>query len=639
MPQRVSNASHLNSTRKPLRRNAYLDTGIFLAMLAFMARVIPIFAAAALSTLPVLAQEAPVPPIDTSNKQAVVDAYRAYYLTSEGTGLVWTGGSWDPANPGTINEQFRTENLRRLNWVRAMAGLPGNVIFDATLNAKCQAGALMISKANNFPPYSGAPTDWPAYSPDGSQGCQNSNLSAGSTFAADSRSAISSFVNEALDNVGHRWWFLRPGLSRSGIGAVPPSDIVTPNDFRFNSGYTVWVATAGPTSSLAPVVAWPPAGYFPAGAEMPIRWSFFLDAADFTNATVTMSKNGSNLATEITARLPAGSDSGIVWRVPADLTSDGRYSLGKSGDTYSVSVGGIVSGGQSRSFIYTVSLIEANASKLINISTRLRVETGDNVGIAGFVVQGDKPRRVIVRALGPSLTAAGVADALANPTLALRNASNELVVQNDDWQTQTPAARGVELLSVSDTGLAPSNPREAAVAVTLQPGAYTTVVSEAGGGMGVALVEVYDLDVPLVESRAVNVSTRGKVGIGDNVMIGGFVIGGSIGTPDRVTNGVFVDGTARPVNVIVRALGPSLTAAGVSGVLTDPMLEIRDATGTLVTSNWHFRSDPAVPAGLVPSDSREVVIARRLMPGAYTAVVRGKNGATGVALIEAYEVP
>lgn len=598
----------------------------------------------------VAAQEAPVPAIDTTSKQAVVDAYRTYYMTSANAPLVWTGGSWSPANPGTINDQFRADNLRRLNWFRAMVGLPGNVVFDATLNAKCQAGALMISAANNFPPYSSEiPTSWPAYSPDGAAGCQSSNLGVGGAFG-NGVSLIDGFVNEALPSVGHRWWFLRPGLVRSGLGAVPESSTITDGDYRYNSGQTIWVTSAGPTASPAPVVAWPAAGYHPLGTGFlnggtmdyqlaPSLWSVFLDAADFSTATVTVKKNGSAIDAVVTTRLPAGSDSGIVWKLPSDLSQATSQPLTLPGDVYDVTVAGIQTGGQSRTITYTVRMIDANSSKLINISTRLRVETGDNVGIAGFVVSGDKPRRVVIRALGPSLAAAGVTGTLSNPSFIVRNGANEVVAQNDDWQTQTPAARGAELQSLIGTGLEPTNPREAAVAVTLQPGAYTAVVAGVSGEMGVALVEVYDLDVPLIESRAVNVSTRGKVGAGDNALIGGFVVGGSTGTADTVVNGRFTPGSQVPTKVIVRALGPSLAAAGVTGTLTDPVLEIRDATGALVTSNWKFRADPAVPAGLVPTDSREVVVARTLMPGAYTAVVRGKNGATGVALVEAYEVP
>ena len=595
-----------------------------------------------------------MPPIDTTSKQAVVDAYRSYYMTSATAPLVWSGGSWDPARPGTINEDFRTDNLRRLNWFRAMAGLPGNVVFDAAFNAKCQAGALMISAANNFPGYGDIPSNWPAYSTDGADGCRNSNLSSGGT-PGNGVSTIDGYFTESLDTAGHRWWLLRPGLVRSGLGVVPASNSLTPGDYRYNEGDTIWVASAGPTASPAPVVAWPPAGYFPLGVAFesgsnaqgastgyvyqmaPRRWSVFLDAADFSNAVVTMKKNGAAIETAVTTRLPSGADSGIVWKLPAELVATEPSPLAKHGDVYDVTVAGVQAGGQSRTITYTVRMIDSNASKLINISTRLRVETGDSVGIAGFVVQGEKPRRVVIRALGPSLTAAGVAGALSNPSFRVMNAANELVAQNDDWQTQSPAARGAELQSLVGTGLEPRNPREAAVAITLQPGAYTAVVSGVGGEMGVSLIEVYDLDVPLVESRAVNVSTRGKVGTGDNVLIGGFVVGGSLGTGDSVVNSRFFSGTQRPSKVIVRALGPSLAAAGVTGVLSDPVLEIRDATGALVTSNWNFRADPAIPAGLVPTDAREVVVARTLMPGAYTAVVRGKNGATGVALVEAYE--
>ena len=577
---------------------------------------------------PAVAQEAPVPPIDTTSRQAVVDAYRSYYLASMGTQLVWTGGSYKPTAPGTINEQWRIEALRRLNWYRAMAGLPGNVVFAADLNAKCQAGALMVSAGRDYPGYDSIPTTWPCYTPEGADGCRASNLLVGAT-SNTFYSVQDGFINEADFAVGHRWWFLRPGFAHSGVGAVPNSA-----DFTVPGGLAVWVTSAGSTPAPAPWVAWPPPGYFPVdpfrpgtnfrenNKAMPSLWSLFLDAADFGTATVAIKKNGQSIPADVTARLPAGGDSGMVWILSQDRGS-GNSALGLPGDIYEATVSGIMVGGVERSYSWTVRAFDADASKLINVSTRLRVETGEGVGIAGFVVQGDKPRRVVVRALGPSLSAAGVSDGLANPTLSLRDAANQLVVQNDDWQTQAPGARGAELLPLGQTGFAPSNAREAAVAVALAPGAYTAVVSGASGETGVALVEVYDLDPQSVESRAVNVSTRGRVQTGDNVMIGGFVVAG--GTRSR--------------NVVVRALGPSLTAAGVSGALADPMLEVFDARGQRMALVDDFDPATATELGaLKPTDSREAAIKLTLVPGAYTAVVRGKGAAAGVALVEAYEV-
>ena len=259
------------------------------------------------------------------------------------------------------------------------------------------------------------------------------------------------------------------------------------------------------------------------------------------------------------------------------------------------------------------------ATRLTNLSTRLRVETGDNVAIAGFVVSGSASKRVLVRALGPSLAAGGVANVLANPALELRSADGTLLSANDNWQ-------GSQSAEITATGRAPGDARESALIATLAPGAYTAIMRGADGGVGVGLIEVYDLDAAVVTTKAVNVSTRGRVATGDDVMIGGFVIGGS--------------STRR---MVVRALGPSLAAAGVAGTLSDPSVEIRDARGTLITSNDNWQSGGQVTTlqslGKAPSDPREAALVVTLNPGAYTAIVRGANGTTGVALVEVYEAP
>ncbi|MBS0658767.1 MAG: hypothetical protein JSR82_11045 [Verrucomicrobia bacterium] len=252
--------------------------------------------------------------------------------------------------------------------------------------------------------------------------------------------------------------------------------------------------------------------------------------------------------------------------------------------------------------------------RLINLSTRLRVETGDQVAIAGFVVGGSGSKRVLVRALGPSLTAAGVTGALADPTLQLADAQGATLASNDQW-AETQAA------GINATGLAPGSATESAILTTLAPGSYTAIVRGAGATTGIGLVEVYDLDLP-ADSYPINVSTRGVVGTGDAVMIAGFVVKGA----DSKT-------------VVVRAIGPSLTAAGVSGALSDPSLELYNAAGTLVqqNDNWADTQSAALTAaGLAPANARDAALIATLAPGAYTAVIRGVGGATGVALAEVY---
>ncbi len=254
--------------------------------------------------------------------------------------------------------------------------------------------------------------------------------------------------------------------------------------------------------------------------------------------------------------------------------------------------------------------------RLINISTRLRVETGDNVAIAGFVVGGTGPKKVLVRALGPGLTAFGVQGVLADPRLDLANSQGTILASNDSWKATQQA-------EITASGFKPSFDVEPAIVATLTPGAYTAIVRGAGTSTGVAIVEVYDLDLP-ADSYPLNVSTRGVVQSGDNVMIGGFVVKGS-----------------KPKKVIVRAIGPTLANFGVRGPLLDPQLSLVDGTGATIASNnnWRDTQEAEIQATrFVPSDDREAAIVRTLNPGTYTAIVSGVAGTTGVALVEVYDL-
>jgi hypothetical protein len=250
---------------------------------------------------------------------------------------------------------------------------------------------------------------------------------------------------------------------------------------------------------------------------------------------------------------------------------------------------------------------------LDNLSTRIFVQTGENVMIGGFIVRGDQPKRVVLRAIGPSLAAAGVKGALLHPLLEVRNSAGRLVATNGGWHSG-----GAEELSA--LGLAPTDTREAALVITLPAGSYSVAVRGKGATKGVGLFELYNLD--RTQGSLPNISTRGRVGIGDQVMIGGFIIGGNKGS-----------------KVIVRALGPSLTAHGVSDTLQDPTLELYDSDGTLVAKNDNWRSNQQtaiIISTIPPTDGREAAIVATLAPGAYSAIVRGHNGSTGVALFEVY---
>jgi len=258
----------------------------------------------------------------------------------------------------------------------------------------------------------------------------------------------------------------------------------------------------------------------------------------------------------------------------------------------------------------------------VNLSTRLPTQTGQNVLIGGFIISGSVPKTVIVRAIGPSLTALQVPGALPDPTLELHDA-NGVIAFNDNWRDTQEAA-------IIASGHAPSNDLESAILVTLAPGAYTAIVQGAGNTTGNALVELYDLD-PTAPVQLVNISTRGFVGTVNDVMIAGFIIGSGLGV-----NG---DGS---VNVVVRAIGPSLAQQNVTGTLQNPNLALYDQNGTqfAFNENWKDTQQAAIQAtGRAPSDDREAAILVALPAGAYTAIVRGNGGTTGVALVEVFVVP
>ncbi len=249
-----------------------------------------------------------------------------------------------------------------------------------------------------------------------------------------------------------------------------------------------------------------------------------------------------------------------------------------------------------------------------NISTRLSVGTDDNVLIGGFIVTGTGDKNVLVRAIGPSLGAAGVMGALADPTLELHDQSGAIIASNDNW-------KDTQQSEIEGTTIPPTDSKESAILRRLTPGAYTAIVRGKSNGTGVGLVEAYGLDGT---ATLANISTRGFVQTGDNVMIGGFIV---------------LDTGAGATDMIVRAIGPSLN--GVTGALADPVLELHDSNGVLVASNdnWMGTQKSEIEAtGLAPTDDRESAIVENLAAGAYTVVVQGKNGTTGIALIEAYNL-
>ena len=273
----------------------------------------------------------------------------------------------------------------------------------------------------------------------------------------------------------------------------------------------------------------------------------------------------------------------------------------------------------SQSFAVTVV---TNPVHLANISTRAVVGTGDDALIGGFIVRGDTAKRVAVRALGPSLAGVGITDFLPDPTLEIHDSTGATIAANDNWQD---AANSQEVI---DAGIAPTEPNEATVLVTLPTSStglgYTAVVRGASGGSGVGLVEVYDLDSG-PGSSVLNISTRSDVQTGDNVLIGGFI--------------VFGEGSQQ---VLVRAIGPSL-AGSVSDPLADPTLTLYDSEGTQIDFNDNWQESPnaeeIVASTIPPNDPNESAILQTLASGGYTAIVRGTDSvATGTALVEVYAI-
>lgn len=268
--------------------------------------------------------------------------------------------------------------------------------------------------------------------------------------------------------------------------------------------------------------------------------------------------------------------------------------------------------------------LPAAAGSVANISTRLPIGTGDNVLITGFIVTGSQgtTKKVLVRGIGPSLTAAGVNGALADPYLQLNDAAKTVIAQNDNWrQTQIGGLiTADQAAEIEATGAQPKDDKEAALIATVNPGNYTAVVRGVNDSTGIGLAEAFDLSLTS-SAKLANVSTRGLVQIGDNIMIGGFIA------------------VNASVRVIVRGIGPSLAEAGVTGALADPTLQLRDSNGNLVkeNDNWKETQETDITAtGIPPKSDLEAAMVQTLQPGGYTAQLRGKGETSGIGLVEVY---
>ena len=279
--------------------------------------------------------------------------------------------------------------------------------------------------------------------------------------------------------------------------------------------------------------------------------------------------------------------------------------------------------GLGRFFKSDIGAYEIQPGFVANVSTRLPVGTNENVLIEGFIVQGPpgSTKKLIVRAIGPSLVPFGISDALANPTLEIHDNSS-LIAMNNDWRITQPGGiiAGDQSAEIAASGLAPSNDLESAIIANLAPGSYTAVVQGAGGTTGTGVVDAYDLSASSA-ARLVNIATRGLIQPDDKLMIAGFI----------VQNG--------PVRVVVTALGPSLLAFGVNNALPDTTLQLRDQNGAIVKENDNWRSDQQAElqsTGLQPGNDLEAALVTIIQPGQYTAQVRGKNNASGIGVVQVY---
>jgi hypothetical protein len=255
--------------------------------------------------------------------------------------------------------------------------------------------------------------------------------------------------------------------------------------------------------------------------------------------------------------------------------------------------------------------------RLANVSARAQIGTGDDVLIGGFIIEGGAPRELVLRGIGPSLNVGGVpiSGTLQEPVLELENSSGAVIAANDNW------GDSLQKDDISAGGLAPADSLESAVLVNLDPGNYTVILRGQGDSTGIGLVELYDIsEVPNTTLR--NLSARGFVGTGDDVLIGGLIVAG-----------------VASQNVILRAIGPDLASSGVSGSLANPTLELYESNGVLLQSNDNWRSDQEteiIATGVVPADDLDAAIVDTLAPGSYTTIVRGAAGSSGIALVETY---
>jgi len=397
-----------------------------------------------------------------------------------------------------------------------------------------------------------------------------------------------------------------------------------PTALAFDSMGNLFAASASPNAGSGAIFKFTPNGTkttFATGLNAPTGLAFSASGNLLVSDSGTIAKFTPDGTKTIFASLLDG-PTGLAFDSSGNLFqasgSDGSIFVFTPGGTPENVFASGLSGPAGLAF-QPATLPPAPPAQLLNISARLKVLTGDNVLIGGFVITGSDSKQVLLRALGSTLGQFGVSGALADPTLELHDGTGAIIDSNDNW-------RDTHQAEIAATGMAPPNDLESAILRTLPPGSYTVVVRDKNASTGVALVEAYDLS-PGANASLSNSSARGFVDINDDVMIGGFITG---------------EGNCR---VIVRALGPTMTQFGVPNVLADPMLELYDPNGTLIASNDNTNISPFQPfseiraSGFAPPNPAEPAIIVTRPVGNTTAIVRGKNNTTGNALLEVYTLP
>jgi glucose/arabinose dehydrogenase len=398
-----------------------------------------------------------------------------------------------------------------------------------------------------------------------------------------------------INDVGQSTWEeINDGIAGSNYGWPTCEGVCSPANMNFRDPLFQYGHGTGSTTGCAVVGGAfynPPANQFPAS----YLGKFFF--ADLCSGWIRLFDPAAGTA--------SGFATGINQPVDLQIGPDGCLyyaARGNSGQVFRVS---------------------AVASQPLNISVRARVGTGNDVLISGFINTGTAPKKVILRARGPSLQQSGVTDFLADPVLELHGPDGSLIFTNNNWKENTAQ----DQQDITNNQLAPTSDLESVIVRTLQPGTYTSIVKGQGNGSGVGIVEAFDVEQTSA-SRLGNISGRALVLTNTNVLISGFIVGKNNGA----------------AKLVVRGLGPSLVQSGVTNPLLDPTVDVRDPNGATIIANdnWQENSSQAAQisaSGLAPSDPNEAAVATSLLPGTYTAIVAGKNGGTGVGLVEVYNLP